>query len=257
MKHSRARLFLGCFLRSYFVLAAYNPQGLQNIGFLYAIEPALVRLHGSGEGLQRARLRYARHYNCHPFFTPMMLGVLLHMETGIAEGRLDPAVLENLKDTTANALSAIGDSLFTGTLLATWSLIMCSLVLAGMPLLALWATVGLFFLLQGFKLLTFILGLRKGMALLFLLRRFDLMNKVDWLKGVNAFLLVLFLWLALPGSGPPAWACVGVYLFLASWLVGKVHIPRLFVALALLAFTVALHLSGWFGMIPAFLASSY
>lgn len=249
----RAGVLLGCFLRSYFITAGYNPQGLQNIGFLYAIEPALSALYGPGERLAAARMRYARHYNCHPFFTPMLLGVFLRFEMAIACNHLDASVLENLKSTTANTLSAIGDSLFNGTLLATWALASSCLMLAGQPLVALWMTVFCVVLLQLFKLAIFMIGFKKGMAVFFFLRKVDLINRGDSLKYVNAVLLGLFLWLALPEAPVLAWGGVAMYLLAAGWIVGKLHLSRVLVALVLLAVTVALHKAGLFGEIPTFL----
>jgi PTS system mannose-specific IID component len=246
-----SKLLFRCFLRSYLVNAAYNPRGLQNIGFIFAFEPALEFLYGPGERLAEARMRYARHHNCHPFFTPMLLGVLLRLETGIANGVLPPSVLEGLKDTTANTLSAIGDSFFNGTLLVTWALVSSCLILAGLPEKALWFTVQCFVFLQVFKLLSYVLGFRKGMDVLFLLRRFDLINWCDRFKCVNAVLLGLFLWLGLPGAPMAVWAGVAFYLLFMGWLVGRRHISRVFVALVLLTITVTLHLTGWFEHIPA------
>ncbi|MDL2291064.1 PTS system mannose/fructose/sorbose family transporter subunit IID [Desulfovibrio sp. OttesenSCG-928-F20] len=238
-----ARVFLGSFLRSYMIPAAYNHSGLQNISFLYAIEPALFFLHGSGPKLAEARLRYARNYNCHPFFTPLLLGVLLRMEIAIAEGRIEAQVLENVRETTANTLSAIGDSFFNGSLLAFWALATACLVLAGMPLAALSLTASAFFLLQIFKLATFVVGLRKGMSVFPLLRRCDLINWSEHLKAVNAVLLALFLWLALPDAAPLRWLSAGLYLLIVGWIIGKIHVPRIFIALILLALAVALHMA--------------
>jgi PTS system mannose-specific IID component len=241
MKLVSSGLLLRCFLRSYLVNAAYNPRGLQNIGFIFAFEPALEFLYGPGERLAEARLRYARHHNCHPFFTPMLLGVLLRLESGIANGVLPAHVLESLKDTTANTLSAIGDSLFNGTLLVTWALACACLILAGLPEKALWFTIYSLVFLQIFKLLTCVLGFRNGMDALFFLRRFDVINWCERVKYVNAVLLGLFLWLALPNTevanAAPivVWAILAVYLLCMGWLVGRGHIPRVFAALALLA----------------------
>lgn len=255
MTGSQAAVFIRCFLRTYCIASAYNPHGLQNIGFLYAIEPALNALYGPGPRLREARLRYASNYNSHPFLTPMLLGVLLRMEKGIAMGHLDPAVLVALKDTTANTLSAIGDSIFNGTLLSSWVLVVGCLVLAGMPGPALALTALAFALLQVFKLATFILGFRKGMAVLFFLRRLDLINWGERIKYVNALLLSLFLWLALPEASMEAWAGAILYLLMAGWIVGRLHVPRILVALVLLAAGVALHMSGLFGRIPALLSA--
>lgn len=253
MSRLRGALLLGCFLRSYLVTAAYNTRGLQNIGFLFSIEPALAALYGPGEGLREARLRYASNYNCHQFFTPMLLGIFLHMETEIATGKLDPAVQNAIKDTTANTLSAIGDSFFNGTALNTWAITVSCLILAGLPVAALALTVLLFVLLQVFKLATFILGLRNGLAVLSFLSRLDLINWGDRLKYLNALLAPLFLWLALPGSSAPSWGGVALYLLLIGWLVGKLHMSRVLVALVLLVVTVVLHLSRVFSDVPALL----
>ena len=247
----KGTLLLGCFLRAYLVTAAYNPRGLQNIGFTFAIEPALAALYGPGKGLREARLRYARNYNCHQFFTPMLLGLFLHTEAEIAAGRLDPAVQDSLKDTTANTLSAIGDSFFNGTALNTWAITVSCLVLADLPLGALALTLLLFVLLQLFKITTFILALRNGMAVLLFLRRLDLINWGDRLKYANALLLTLFLWLALPGAPALSFGGLALYLLLAGWMVGKLHVPRVFVAIVLLAVAVALRLSSIFPDIPS------
>lgn len=253
MREPGAKTLLACFLRSYMVGAAYNPRGLQNIGFMYALEPVLATIYGPGPALAAARTRYVNSYNCHPFFTPMLLGVFAHMETLIARGALDKGVLENIKDATANSLSAIGDSFFNGTMLSTWALSCACFILAGMPGIAVTMTATGFVLLQLFKAGGFVLGLKKGMAVLFFLRRLDLINQGDIFKCVNAVLLVLFLWLAAPAAGVPAFAAIGVYLLLAAWLVGRRHLARVVVALALLALIVGLHVSGLFGSIPVFL----
>lgn len=235
------------------VNAAYSPCGLQNIGFIFAIEPALESLYEPGERLSAARMRYARHHNCHPFLTPMFLGIQLRLESAIADATLQPAVQEELKDITANTLSAIGDSFFNGTLFVTWALASSCLVLAGLPEGALWLTVQCFVLLQLFKLASCLLGFRKGLAALFFLRRLDLINRGDFFKCLNAVLLGLFLWLALPGASVPVWGGVALYLLFTGWLVGKCHISRVVVAVILLTLTAPLHISGGIGRIPALL----
>ena len=112
-------------------------------------------------------------------------------------------------------------------------------------------TLLLFVLLQLFKITTFILALRNGMAVLLFLRRLDLINWGDRLKYANALLLTLFLWLALPGAPALSFGGLALYLLLAGWMVGKLHVPRVFVALVLLAVAVALRLSSIFPDIPS------
>lgn len=228
------------------VNAAYSPCGLQNVGFSYAIGPALEYLYEPGERLFEARMRYARHHNCHPFFTPMLLGVLLRLESSIAEGTLQPSVLDGIKDITANTLSAIGDSLFNGTLLVCWALFSSCLILADLPRFALLFTLACFVLLQLFKLGTCLLGFNKGMSALFLLRRFDIINLADSVKCMNAVLLAVFMWLSLPEAPVTVQVSAILYILFAAWLVGKGHIPRVLLAVVLLAVTVVLYASGLF-----------
>lgn len=236
-----SRVLLACLARGYFIVAAYNNVGLQNISFLYAIDPALAFLHGKGPGLHEARLRYARRYNCHPFFTPMFMGMLLRLEATIAAGRLEARLLGGLTETTANSLSAIGDSFFNGSLLVLWALASACLTLAGLPMAAVSLTVCSFALLQILKAAGFIMGFRKGLQMLMLLRRMELINWAEKLKAVNAVLLALFLWLALPGveARTADWLGAGLYLLAAGWLIGKMHQSRIVVALGLLCLAVA------------------
>lgn len=244
-------VLLRCFLRTYFINAAYNLYGLQNIGLMHALEPGLFALHGPGSALKAARRRYARHHNSHPFWAPMLTGVFLHMERGIAEGYISPATLIKIKGTTANTLSAIGDSFFGGSLMVTAALMSSCLVLLGMQYAALLLVLSLFTALQCFKFFTFSAGLQHGMAVLQALRRYDLINWSYRIKWLNALLLCLFLHLALPGASGWVWSGMACYLLFAGGLVGKLHIPRVVIALLLLTAMIGMHMAGLFDHIPA------
>lgn len=235
------RLYFGCFLRSYLANAAYNLHGLQNIGFFHALDPALRALYHDGASLREARLRHVRWYNCHPFFTPLYLGIILKMEEDIASGLLEPNGMTALKDTTANALSAIGDSFFNGTLLGAWALALSCLVLAGHPHAAAVLTAILFVALHLCKLVTFLIGARKGLAALLLLKRLDLASWSERFKYGNAALLACFIWIALPGSPAAEWSLAVALLLTASWIVGRLHLSRIFVALVFFTILTAAH----------------
>ena len=226
--------FLHVFLRTYLVGAAFNMRGLQNVGFMYAMDPGLAAIHKDSNELRKARNRYARHYNCHLFWAPLVAGMLLHTESEIARGRMSPATFSAIKDTAVNTLSALGDSVFGGTLLVTWGLVMAACVISGHPWLALAATAALFMALQIFKFCTFIAGVRYGLSAIFWLRRWDLINWGDRLKTGNALILLLVLFLCLPdvNDSAPLWALAVVCLILAAWLTARLHIPRALLALA-------------------------
>lgn len=235
MRNARHAIFLLVFLRTYLVGAAFNMRGLQNVGFMYAMDPGLAAIHRDPASLRKARSRYARHYNCHPFWTPLVAGMLLLTEDQIAKGRLAPETFAAIKDTAVNTLSALGDSFFGGTLLVTWGLSMTALILAGHATTALAASAALFLALQLFKLGCFIVGLRYGLGALFWLRRWGLINWADRLKIGNALLLLLVLFLCLSETNRPAlWEGAILAVTLAAWLTARVHVPRALTALGVM-----------------------
>lgn len=236
-----AMLLLRCFLRSYCVTAAYNPRGLQSTGFTFAIEPALAALYGPGEGLRMARQRYVWRFNSHPFWAPLLLGVFLRIESDIARKHVQPALLDTLKDTTANTFSAIGDSLFQGSLLPAWALTMGCLVVHGFTTAAVVVTLVLFLLTHLFRLVCFIAGLRKGMSILALVRRLQLIDWSTRIKYLNALLLTLFLFWSLPEANVGMWGKTFAYFTLAGLLVWRLRVPRT----ALLAIAPVLLLVLW------------
>lgn len=223
-----------CFGRTYFVGAAYNPRGLQNIGQMFALEPVLAKIHTEGEALLAARARHAAHANCHPFLVPAFTGMMLNLERAVAENRLNPQVFMQFKDATANALSAIGDSLFNGSLAGSWALICACLSLEHYYQAAAWFTLVLFIGLHVMRFGGFVLGLRRGMGLLSLVRRLNLIEWAERVKMLNAVLTALFLHLCLHGT--PAIVSIGtavVLLLVCRWFKAT-RIPRVIIACALI-----------------------
>lgn len=226
------KTFLFVFLRTFLVGAAFNMRGLQNVGFMYAMDPGLAAIHKNPADLRKARNRYARHYNCHPFWTPLVAGMLLHTESEIARGRLADVTLGPIKDTAVNTLSALGDSVFGGTFMVTWGLFMTGLIIGGHPGIALAVSAALFLALQIFKVCIFVAGIRYGLSVLFWLRRWDLINWGDRLKICNALLLLAVLVLCLPEKSEHAlWGLAVVGIILAAWLTARLHVPRALLAL--------------------------
>ncbi|MCK9240293.1 PTS system mannose/fructose/sorbose family transporter subunit IID [Desulfocurvus sp.] len=195
-----ARVLLRCLLRTWLVGAGFNTRGMQNIGLAYAIDPGLVQLYRDPEALRQARVRYATHYNTHPFWTPLLVGIFLGMERKIAKGLFPPEMLENVRATTVYTLSAIGDSLFGGSVLVFWSLSCACLVAAGQGSLAVALGALLFQGLVVFKALTFWMGFCEGLTFLHRLGRWNLINWSQRVKLFNAVLLVAFWALAWPAD---------------------------------------------------------
>lgn len=225
--------YLHVFLRTYFVGAAYNMRGLQNVGFMLAMDPGLKTIHRQEEALRKARGRYVRYFNCHPFFTPLAAGMFLHAENEIANGRMPPETFVSIKDTTTNTLSAIGDSVVGGTVMPTWALFTAFLVIAGQYGVALAFGLCALLALQAFKLATFAIGVRYGLMTLFRLRKWDLINWGDKLKLCNAVLLLLTFALCMPkeGTHPAIWLAAVASALFAAYCIARLHMPRTLLAL--------------------------
>lgn len=197
---AQTRAFIKSFLRSYLTGATFNPRGYLSVGLVFAMYPSLATIHAEPDALKAACQRYIKHFNTHPFWVPCMVGILLSAEMMISRGQLPPPMLEKIKDTTSYTLSAIGDSVFAGSLLIFWALSTICLLLAGFRVLPLCVGVSFFLGLQMFRLLTFWGGVRHGLSFLGMLKRWDLINWGQRIKVVNAALLVCLLVLAWPGK---------------------------------------------------------
>jgi PTS system mannose-specific IID component len=196
------RVLLRVFLRTYMVGATFNTKGMQNVGLAYVMDPGLRALYAADpRALKRARGRYLKHYNTHPFWTPLLVGIFLSMEKKIALGMLPADILPKLRSTTVYTLSALGDSFFGGSFLVLWSLVGVNLAVAGwIGTLLAWMCFCLC-ALQLFKMYTFGRGYAQGLSFLQRLKSWDLINWGQRLKLVNSVLAALFVHQAAPGQG--------------------------------------------------------
>lgn len=238
------------FMRCYLAGACYNTRGMLNIGLVYAMLPGLEAIHSDPGELRAAIKRYVKHYSTHPFWMPCLVGVFLSAEMRIAKGAFPSEMLEKIKNPTSYTLSAIGDSVFAGSLLIFWALSSVCLLIAGYRFLP-FAFGGAFFVgLQLFRAYTFWSGLRKGFSFLEKLKRWRL---IDWgarIKYLNSMLL-LWLWYLL-WPEPIIWwqwLLVLVGMGLVGRLVRQTGIPREApAALMLLAAAYYPQVSRWLGM---------
>ena len=208
---SRAMAFVRSFMRCYLVGAGFNTRGMQNLGLMYAMQPGLRAIHTDPKALRAAQKRHVGHYQSHPFWTPCLVGIFLYVESAISAGRFPPKMLAKIRDTTAYTLSALGDSVFAGSLLIFWALMTICLLLSGQPSAALVMGLAFFAGLQAFRIWIFVGGLRQGFKFLEKLKRLNLINWGRRVKYLNAGLL-LWLW-ALIWPRPFDWT---------EWLSGTV-----------------------------------
>ncbi|WP_291325006.1 PTS system mannose/fructose/sorbose family transporter subunit IID [Desulfovibrio sp. UCD-KL4C] len=241
VKNSLGLAFVRCFLRSYFVGAGFNTRGLQNIGFSYAMQPGLEALYSDPLELSRARKRYVKHYNSHPFWAPLLIAIFLAVEIQIKDGKFPVAFLNKVKNTTSYTLSAIGDSVFAGSALIFWALATISLLLAGNTTAAMLLGLISFVALQIFKVYIFWSGLHKGLGFLSELKKWNLINLGERLKFVNAFVLLL-IWIQLWPSDMGIFQWYGGTAILGSlgWLIATGKISREIVAVLFFVVSVFL-----------------
>jgi PTS system mannose-specific IID component len=100
------------FLRSLFLQATWNRRGMQNLGFAYAIEPALQALYADRSRREEALRRHLGFFNCHPYMAAAILGGAIHHEERVAAGLEPPEVPQDYKQTLQGPLAAIGDGFF-------------------------------------------------------------------------------------------------------------------------------------------------
>jgi PTS system mannose-specific IID component len=100
------------FWRCLFLQAAWNRRGMQNLGFAYAIEPALDRLYGDRARREEALARHLGFFNCHPYMAAAILGGAIHHEEEVAAGREPGAAPLSYKATLQGPLAAVGDGFF-------------------------------------------------------------------------------------------------------------------------------------------------
>jgi PTS system mannose-specific IID component len=177
-----------CFWRGLFLQAAWNRRGMQNLGFAFAIDPALRALYTQPERRREALARHLGFFNCHPYTAAAILGGAIHHEEKAAAGAEPASAAISFKATLQGPLAALGDGFFwtalrpffgalaaLGALLLGWPAVVAALLVYNAIHLALRA--GLFWT-----------GYRQGDALVPALARLALPVMADRLRVGGAAL---------------------------------------------------------------------
>jgi PTS system mannose-specific IID component len=114
---------------------------MQNLGFAYAIDPALRALYAEPARRAEALGRHLRFFNCHPNMAAAILGGAIHHEERVAAGEEPGTAPLQYKQTLQGPLAAVGDGFFwtalrpffgvlgaAGALLVGWPAIVAVLV---------------------------------------------------------------------------------------------------------------------------------
>lgn len=179
-------VLLRVFLRSLFLQASWNPQGMQNLGLAYAIYPALERLYPEKQALEAAVRRHLVFFNTHPYVAAAIVGGVLYHEQRIARGEEPPDKVVAFKAALMGPLAALGDGFFWLSLKPATGAVCAALV----PVLAAWAAV-LFLFLYNLVHLTlrarlYLLGLTLGDRLVEAVARANLPTRGAKLRAVAA-----------------------------------------------------------------------
>ncbi|HSN93249.1 MAG TPA: PTS system mannose/fructose/sorbose family transporter subunit IID [Anaeromyxobacteraceae bacterium] len=103
-----ARVFWRCL----FMQAAWNRRGMQNLGFAYAIDPALRRIYPDPARRAEALGRHLGFFNCHPYMAAAIVGGAIHHEERVAAGSEPTGMPLQYKQTLQGPLAAVGDGFF-------------------------------------------------------------------------------------------------------------------------------------------------
>ncbi|GEN50954.1 PTS system mannose/fructose/sorbose family transporter subunit IID [Alkalibacterium pelagium] len=108
---------LSVFWRSQFLQASWNFERMQNIGWAYAMIPALKKMYTTKEDRSLALKRHLEFFNTHPYLAAPVLGVTLTLEEQKASGQeIDNAAIQGVKIGMMGPLAGVGDPIFWGTI---------------------------------------------------------------------------------------------------------------------------------------------
>lgn len=103
--------------RSQFLQGSWNYERMQNMGWAYALIPALKKLYTSPEDRAAALERHMEFFNTHPYVAAPIIGVTLALEEERANGTpIDDKAIQGVKIGMMGPLAGIGDPVFWFTI---------------------------------------------------------------------------------------------------------------------------------------------
>lgn len=118
--------------RSTFLQGSWNYERMQNLGWAYALIPAIKKLYKSQEDRSAALERHLEFFNTHPYVAAPILGVTLALEEEKANGaEIDDTAIQGVKIGMMGPLAGIGDPVFWFTVRPILGALGASLAQAG------------------------------------------------------------------------------------------------------------------------------
>ena len=184
----RGTVLARVFVRSLFLQAAWNPRGMQNLGFADAISPALDELYPDERQRAQALVRHLEFFNCHPYLAAAILGGAIRLEERVARGEAAEDSVSAFKRALGPAFAALGDGFF-------WLALRPAAALAAAitePHLGLWCIAVFLGLYNGLHVGTrvwlFVSGYRRGEGIVQVVGRAHLASGTGLLKACAAVL---------------------------------------------------------------------
>jgi PTS system mannose-specific IID component len=206
------------FWRALFLQAAWNRRGMQNLGFAYAIDPALRALYPDQARREEALRRHLGFFNCHPYMAAAILGGAIHHEERVAAGVEPDQGPLAYKRTLQGPLAAIGDGFFWTALRPFFGALAAvgALLLGGAAVVAVLAVYNTIHL--ALRIGLFRAGYREGDAVVPVIARLSLPLAADRLRAAGAALAGAAAALFLLRSGMAAGPLAGLLAALAAGL---------------------------------------
>ncbi|HEL1759250.1 TPA: PTS mannose/fructose/sorbose transporter family subunit IID [Streptococcus suis] len=118
--------------RSTFLQGSWNYERMQNLGWAYAMIPAIKKLYTKKEDQAAALERHLEFFNTHPYVASPIFGVTLALEEERANGaEIDDTAIQGVKIGMMGPLAGIGDPVFWFTVRPILGALGASLALSG------------------------------------------------------------------------------------------------------------------------------
>lgn len=118
--------------RSTFLQGSWNYERMQNLGWAYALIPAIKKLYTSKEDRAAALKRHLEFFNTHPYVAAPIIGVTLALEEERANGaEIDDTSIQGVKIGMMGPLAGVGDPVFWFTVRPILGALGASLAMAG------------------------------------------------------------------------------------------------------------------------------
>lgn len=123
---------ISIWLRSTFLQGSWNYERMQNLGWAYAMIPAIKKLYTKKEDQAAALERHLEFFNTHPYVASPILGVTLALEEERANGaEIDDTAIQGVKIGMMGPLAGIGDPVFWFTVRPILGALGASLAMTG------------------------------------------------------------------------------------------------------------------------------